>query len=66
MNKFVDESHGIVGKIYKGISLTDTEVFYLDYEVNDDTGIIERATIAKDGKLTERYAYLQDYLEGKE
>lgn len=33
---------------------------------SDDSGIIERATIAKDGKLTERYAYLQDYLEGKE
>jgi alanine dehydrogenase len=33
---------------------------------NDDSGIIERATITKDGKLTERYAYLQDYLDGKE
>jgi alanine dehydrogenase len=33
---------------------------------NDDSGIIDRATITKDGKLTERYAYLQDYLEGKE
>lgn len=33
---------------------------------NDDTGMIERATIAKDGKLTKRYAYLKDYLEGKE
>lgn len=33
---------------------------------NDDNGIIERATITKDGKLTERYAYLQDYIEGKE
>ena len=33
---------------------------------HDDAGIIERATITKDGKLTERYAYLKDYLEGKE
>ena len=33
---------------------------------SDDTGMIERATIAKDGKLTERYAYLQNYLDGKE
>jgi len=33
---------------------------------HDDAGIIERATIAKNGKLTERYAYLQDYLDGKE
>ena len=33
---------------------------------HDDAGIIERATITKNGKLTERYAYLQNYLEGKE
>ena len=33
---------------------------------NDDTGMIERASITKDGKLTERYAYLKNYLEGKE
>ncbi|MBU8891601.1 MAG: NAD(P)-dependent oxidoreductase [Bacteroidales bacterium] len=33
---------------------------------NDDNGIIERASIAKGGKLTERYSYLKDYLEGKE
>ncbi|MCG8411250.1 MAG: NAD(P)-dependent oxidoreductase [Bacteroidales bacterium] len=32
----------------------------------DDIGMIERATITKEGKLTEKYAYLQDYLEGKE
>ena len=33
---------------------------------NDKKGIIERATIAKDGKLTNKFAYLQNYLEGKE
>ena len=33
---------------------------------HDDTGMIERATIAKTGKLTEPYTYLQNYLEGKE
>lgn len=33
---------------------------------NDDKGIIERATIATDGKLTKRFKYLQDYVEGKE
>ena len=33
---------------------------------HDDTGMIERATIAKNGKLTEPYTYLQNYLEGKE
>lgn len=31
----------------------------------DREGIIERATIAENGKLTRSYAYLQDYLEGK-
>lgn len=30
---------------------------------NDDDGIIERATIAKDGKLTPKFAYLQDYVD---
>jgi hypothetical protein len=33
---------------------------------DDCDGVIERATILKDGKLTPRYAYLQDYLDGKE
>ncbi|MBW8051342.1 MAG: alanine dehydrogenase [Cytophagales bacterium] len=30
----------------------------------DKDGVIERATIAKQGKLTSRYAYLKDYVEG--
>ncbi|NNG10004.1 MAG: alanine dehydrogenase, partial [Arenibacter sp.] len=33
---------------------------------NDEDGILERARMTKDGKLTERYAYLQDYVDGKE
>lgn len=34
---------------------------------NDDKdGILERARMTKDGKLTERYSYLQDYVAGKE
>ncbi|WP_420582404.1 NAD(P)-dependent oxidoreductase [Reichenbachiella sp.] len=33
---------------------------------NDPDLIIERATIAKNGKLTSYYAYLQDYADGKE
>lgn len=33
---------------------------------NDEEGIIERATIVRDGVLSERYAYLQAYLEGRE
>jgi alanine dehydrogenase len=31
-----------------------------------NTGMIERATIADEGSLTSSYAYLKDYLEGKE
>ncbi|MBN2682300.1 MAG: hypothetical protein JXR58_07310 [Bacteroidales bacterium] len=31
----------------------------------DKRGIIERASICKDGKLTTKYSYLQNYLEGK-
>jgi saccharopine dehydrogenase (NAD+, L-lysine forming) len=32
---------------------------------NDEHGIIQRATILVQGRLTERYAYLKDYAEGK-
>lgn len=32
----------------------------------DSEGIIARASITKDGKLTEKYSYLQNFLEGKE
>ena len=32
----------------------------------DSTGIVERASITRDGKLTELYAYLQDFADGKE
>lgn len=31
-----------------------------------DTGMMKRACIAEDGKLTGEYAYLKDYLEGRE
>ncbi|QSE98601.1 NAD(P)-dependent oxidoreductase [Fulvivirga lutea] len=31
----------------------------------DSEGVIERATIAKDGKLTDRFQYLQNYVDGK-
>ncbi len=34
---------------------------------NDDKeGILERALMTKNGKLTKRYAYLQDFVDGKE
>lgn len=32
---------------------------------DDEKGIIQRATITKDGVLTENYAYLQDYVDGQ-
>jgi saccharopine dehydrogenase (NAD+, L-lysine forming) len=31
----------------------------------DPGGVISRATIAREGKLTERFSYLQDYVDGK-
>ena len=31
--------------------------------IEKDNGLIERATVAKDGKLTERFMYLKDYVE---
>jgi len=33
--------------------------------LNDHSEIIDRATIARDGKLTSRFSYLQDYIEGR-
>jgi hypothetical protein len=33
---------------------------------NDELGVIERATIIKDGKLTPRYKYLEAYAKGEE
>lgn len=33
---------------------------------NDKDGILGRALMTQHGKLTERYAYLQDYVDGKE
>ena len=33
---------------------------------NDETGILHRAQMTSNGKLTDRYAYLQDYADGKE
>ncbi len=33
---------------------------------NDKDGVLERAKMTENGKLTERFAYLQDYVDGKE
>lgn len=38
--------------------------YVLEDLINNGSAIIERATMAKDGKLTETYSYLQDYVNG--
>lgn len=32
---------------------------------DDDDGVIRRATIAREGRLTEKFGYLQDYVDGR-
>lgn len=44
---------------------------FLEYVIpafynGDKDGILERAKMTENGKLTPRYAYLQDYVDGKE
>jgi len=36
------------------------------FATNDIDGVLERATILKNGKLTQKYSYLQDFLDGNE
>jgi hypothetical protein len=33
--------------------------------VDDSDGVVERATITRNGLLTPQFAYLQDYVDGK-
>ncbi|GAL71193.1 lysine-ketoglutarate reductase [Jejuia pallidilutea] len=33
---------------------------------NDNDGVLQRAKITENGKLTERFSYLQDYVDGLE
>jgi hypothetical protein len=33
---------------------------------NDKDGVLDRAKMTENGKLTARFSYLQDYLDGKE
>ena len=33
---------------------------------NDNYGVLARAKMTENGKLTDRYTYLQDYVDGKE
>ena len=41
-NKLTDELQKTVEKIFKGIKLEYKEVYYLDYDVDEDTGMINR------------------------
>jgi len=41
-NKPTDELQRTVEKIFKGIKLAYKEVYYLDYDVDEDTGMINR------------------------
>ena len=41
-NILTDELQESVMKIFKGVELSYVEVYYLDYEVNEDTGIINK------------------------
>ena len=50
----VDFGKGLIERVFPSMFGDDTD------------GVIERATITKGGKLTERYAYLQDFVNGKE
>ncbi len=49
----VDFGKGLIEKVYPSLF------------GDDKNEIIKRATIAKDGKLTEKFAYLQDFVDGK-
>jgi len=31
----------------------------------DKNGVLKRALVTKDGKLTKRFSYLQDFVDGK-
>ena len=41
-NDPTDELQGIVEKVYKGVKLQYNEVYYLDYIVDEDTGMIDK------------------------
>ena len=46
-NKPTSELFGSIEKTFKGIKLEYTEVYYLDYEVNEDTGKINKSKKVK-------------------
>jgi len=46
-NKPTDELQRTVEEIHNGFKLVYTEVYYLDYEVNEDTGMINRQNLVE-------------------
>ena len=49
-NKPTEELHETVKKNYKGLKLSYVEAYYLDYEVNEDTGMINKEKKVKHTK----------------
>jgi len=50
----------------EGFGLTFLEHVIPAFYDNDSSGVLTRACMTRDGRLTERYNYLQDYIDGKE
>ena len=46
-NKPTDEVTGMAEKIFRGIKLEYPEVYYLDFEVNEETGMIDKTKTGK-------------------
>ncbi|SFU59614.1 hypothetical protein SAMN05216480_10929 [Pustulibacterium marinum] len=46
-NEPTSELHGSVRKRFKGVELEYTEVYYLDHEVDEDTGMINKNKLVK-------------------
>ncbi|MEX0290546.1 MAG: NAD(P)-dependent oxidoreductase [Flavobacteriaceae bacterium] len=50
----------------RGFGFTFAESVIPAFFNGDADGVLDRARMTQNGQLTERYAYLQDYVEGKE
>ncbi len=46
-NKPTDEVNAMAEKVFRGIKLEYLEVYYLDYEVNEETGIVNKNNSVK-------------------
>ena len=50
----------------RGFGFTFVESVIPAFFNNDEDGVLHRALMTKDGQLTERYSYLQDYVDGED